>query len=436
MEFIRNWGRGCVGTRDGGAAQRGREPRSRGRNRFRRQIRRAPRPPGTDERKRGERFRDLSGLTPGFEPLLAEEAREAGLSDPEPVPGGVLTHGSWPDVWRANLRLRGAGRVLVRIGGFHAVHLAQLDKRARRLDWQSVLGRAPAVRVDATCERSRIWHDGAAAERVARAIRDATGASVTREAELRILVRIVEDFCTISLDTSGDPLHRRGAKQAVGKAPLRETLAALFLRACLYRGSEPVLDPMCGSGTIPLEAAGIAAGLDPGRGRSFAFEALPGFDPAEWAALKAGAAPRDPGFRFAGFDRDAGAIAASRANAERAGVADLVDFHRQPISAFAPPEGPRGLVLVNPPYGARIGEAGGLRALYATLGRVLRERFAGWRAGIITSEPALAAATELPFLDPDRRCHMASCGSASTAPRFSPEPARAASLLPPLLPLK
>lgn len=345
-------------------------------------------------------FEIFLAATPGLEPLLAGEAREAGFPDPEPVPGGVLTYGSWPDVWRANLRLRGAGRVLVRLGGFHAVHLAQLDKRARRLDWHSVLGRAAAVRVDATSERSRIWHGRAAAERVARAIREATGAAITPAAPVRILVRIVEDFCTISLDTSGAPLHRRGAKQAVGKAPLRETLAALFLRACGYRGSEPVLDPMCGSGTIPLEAAEIAAGLDPGRGRGFAFETLPGFDPDHWAALKAEAETRDPGFRFTGFDRDAGAVMASRANAGRAGIADLVAFRCQPIAAFTPPEGPCGLVLVNPPYGGRIGETSELRALYATLGRVLGERFAGWRAGIITSEPALAAATGLSFLDP------------------------------------
>lgn len=345
-------------------------------------------------------FEIFLAAPPGLESLLAGEARDAGFPDPQPVAGGVVTHGSWPEVWRANLRLRGAGRVLVRLGAFHAVHLAQLDKRARRLDWRSVLGTVKAVRVDAACERSRIWHDRAAAERVSRAIQDATGARVTRDAEVRILVRIVEDFCTISLDTSGDPLHRRGTKQAVGKAPLRETLAALFLRECGYRGGEPVLDPMCGSGTILLEAAEIAAGLDPGRGRSFAFEALPDFDPGHWAALKAEARPQDPGFRFAGFDRDAGAVEASRANAERAGIAHLVGFRCQPISVLAPPEGPPGLVLVNPPYGARIGEAGELRALYGRLGHVLGERFAGWRAGVITSEPALAAATGLPFLEP------------------------------------
>ena len=336
---------------------------------------------------------------PGLEPLLAAEATEIGLPDPAPVPGGVTTHGGWPDVWRANILLRGAGRVLVRLGAFHAVHLAQLDKRARRLDWASVLGRGQPVRVDATCEKSRIYHAGAAAERVGRALAEATGAVLAPDAPLRVLVRIVDDHCTISLDTSGEPLHRRGAKQAVGKAPLRETLAALCLRACGYRGDEPVLDPMCGSGTFVLEAAEIALGLPPGRGRAFAFEALPGTDAAVVAALKA-TAPRDTALRFLGFDRDAGAVESARANAARAGVAAVATFAQQPISALARPDGPPGLVMVNPPYGERIGEKGDLRALYATFGRVMRERFAGWRVGLVTSEAGLAQATGLPFLPP------------------------------------
>jgi putative N6-adenine-specific DNA methylase len=178
------------------------------------------------------------------------------------------------------------------------------------------------VRVDATCEGSRIWHGGAAAERVARAIREELGAPTAPDAAIRILVRIVDDLCTVSIDTSGDPLHRRGAKQAVGKAPLRETLAALFLRACGYRGEEPVIDPMCGSGTFVLEAAEIACGLDPGRSRTFAFERFAGFDPDAFRALKNRTTRRIPEARFHGMDRDAGAIEMSRANAARAGVTE------------------------------------------------------------------------------------------------------------------
>jgi putative N6-adenine-specific DNA methylase len=342
------------------------------------------------------------GATPGLEPLLAEEAREAGFAAPEAVPGGVLTRGGWPEVWRANLVLRGTGRVLVRLATFPALHLAQLDKRARRVAWADVLGAQVPVRVDAACQGSRIWHAGAAAERVARAITAATGAPAAPGAAVRVLVRLVDNLCTISLDTSGEPLHKRGAKQAVVKAPLRETLAALFLRACGYRGDEPVVDPMCGSGTFVLEAAEIAAGLAPGRARAFAFEHLAAFDPDAWERLRREAAPRTPAFPAFGCDRDAGAIAASRANAERAGVAEATRFAVQPISALVPPEdlaGTPGLVMVNPPYGGRIGEREALPPLYRTLGRVLAERFAGWRVGLVTSEPRLAQATGLPFAD-------------------------------------
>ena len=227
-----------------------------------------------------------------------------------------------------------------------------------------------------------------------------TGEAGEEDEAIRIRVRIDDDLCTISVDTSGAPLHRRGHKQAVNAAPMRETLAALFLRACGYDGGEPVLDPMCGSGTFPIEAAEIATGLAPGRSRHFAFERLATFDPAAWAALKAGVQPHATSFRFHGSDRDAGAIAMAGANAARAGVAAITDWRQAPVSALVRPEGPPGLVIVNPPYGARLGEAGELRPLYGALGAALKERFAGWRVGLVTTEPALAAATGLPFGPP------------------------------------
>ncbi|TVQ56678.1 MAG: class I SAM-dependent RNA methyltransferase [Rhodobacteraceae bacterium] len=347
-----------------------------------------------------ETFEIFLAAPPGLEPALCAEAAALGFEAPAVAAGGVAVRGGWTDVWRANLGLRGAGRVLARLGGFHAAHLAQLDKRARRLPWDALLRPDVPVRVEAQCARSRIYHAGAAAERVGRAIRETAGAPVAADAPVRILVRIVEDFCAISVDTSGEPLHRRGAKQAVGKAPLRETLAALFLRDCGYAGAEPVVDPMCGSGTFVIEAAEIALGLAPGRLRAFAFERLRTFDAAAWEAMRAACAPQETILRFHGFDRDAGAIAASRENAVRAGVDAVAAFAAQPVSALMPPEGPPGLVMVNPPYGARIGERDDLRALYGAFGRVLRERFGGWRVGLVTSENGLARATGLPFAPP------------------------------------
>lgn len=335
---------------------------------------------------------------PGLEPLLRAEASERGFDVVDAVPGGVTLRGGWPEVWRANLALRGASRVLVRLAAFRAPHLAQLDKRARRVEWGAVLRPDVPVRVEATCRKSRIYHAGAAAQRVARAVAERVGAPVAEDATIRLLVRIEDDLCQISVDASGAPLHRRGLKQAVGKAPMRETLAALFLRACGYSGAEPVSDPMCGSGTFVIEAAEIACGLPPGRARAFAFEALASHDPDAWRALREDAPIWETELRFHGADRDAGAIAASRANAERAGVGRLAAFAQAAVSDFAPPAGQRsGLVMVNPPYGSRIGDKGALRALYGALGATLRGRFSGWRVGLVTSEPALAAATGLAF---------------------------------------
>jgi len=339
---------------------------------------------------------------PGLEAALAGEARAAGFAVQGESPGGVTVAGGWAEVWRANLVLRGAGRVLLRIGAFRALHLAQLDKRARKFPWADFLRKDKSVRVEATCRASRIYHHRAAAQRVERALREELGAPVEAGAELRVLVRIEDDLCTLSLDTSGVPLHRRGHKQAVGKAPLRETLAALFLRDCGFDGRAPVVDPMCGSGTFVIEAAEIAAGLAPGRARRFAFEELAGFDAAAWERMKqAHAQPSvTEGFFGYGSDRDAGAVTAAAANAERAGVARLTRFERLAVSDARAPEGPPGLVMVNPPYGGRIGNKKLLYALYGALGKTLLEGFSGWRVGLVTSEPGLARATGLPFAAP------------------------------------
>jgi len=341
---------------------------------------------------------------PGLEPWLLAEARELGFTDLTEVPGGVEAAGGWPEVMRANLWLRGAERVLWRIAAFRAMHPAQLDKRARKVDWATWLPRGAAVAVEATCRKSRIYHQGAARSRVAGAI-EAAGAKVAEKASLRVMVRIEDDLCTISLDTSGEGLHRRGFKEAVGKAPMRETMAALFLRAAGFTGAGPVCDPMCGSGTFPIEAAEIAAGLAPGRARRFAFERFPGFDAGAWAAMVPAPAVPDGGPRFFGSDRDAGAVAMARANAERAGVAALTSFDHLPISEARAPEGPSGLLIANPPYGGRIGNKKLLYGLYAAFGEAARTRFPGWKAALVTSEDDLAHATGLNLTGGPRVAH-------------------------------
>jgi putative N6-adenine-specific DNA methylase len=338
--------------------------------------------------------------TPGLEAALASEAKELNFADPKPVMGGVLVRGGWPDVWRANLELRGAGRVLARLGEFRANHLAQLDKRARKFPWGDFLRSDVPVRVEVSCKSSRIYHSGAAQQRLETAIGEELGVPISADAEVLVKARINNDLCTISVDTSGDFLHKRGHKEAVAKAPMRETMASLFLRECGYDGTEPVVDPMCGSGTFVIEAAEIAAGLKPGRSRHFAFEQLVSFDAAAWQKMRDANRGVKPTIRFFGSDRDAGAIKMSRANAERAGVAALTQFRQHAVSDLTAPEGPPGLVIVNPPYGTRVGDKKPLFALYGALGKTLLTRFAGWRVGLITSEASLAKATGLPFAPP------------------------------------
>ncbi len=335
--------------------------------------------------------------TPGLEAALAEEARNAGFSGAKVTDGGVTFSGTWPDVWRANLVLRGPTRILARVASFRAMHLAQLDKRAHKLDWAAMLRPDIPVHVEASCKRSRIYHAGAAAQRIATAITETIGAPIAENADLRVMVRIEDDLVTISIDTTGESLHKRGFKEAVSKAPMRETMASLFLRQCGYSGTEPVLDPMCGSGTFPIEAAEISLGLHPGRTRSFAFEQLPGFDNAAWQLLRKPATTNPPNLIFHGSDRDPGAIRMAHENADRAGVAAITRFEQKSLEDLTPPEGPPGLVIVNPPYGTRIGSKGPLISVHRTLGTVLKTRFKGWRVGIITADKQLAQATGLPF---------------------------------------
>lgn len=363
---------------------------------------------------------------PGLEPAVLAEARRAGLTAGRALNGGVAIHAGWDDVWRANLTLRCVNRVLWRVDSFRVMHLAQLDKRARRIDWAAVVAPGTPVRVEATCKESKIYHSGAAAERVANAVVARAGAQLGSSAQgdgdahgaaLTVLVRIEDNTCTISVDTSGDLLHKRGAKRGVGKAPLRETLAAWALDACGFDGREAVIDPMCGSGTVVLEAADMATGLPAGRDRAFAFERLSSFDADRYGALRqsiSGPAgegvdphPEDgsPGATsmFFGFDRDPSAVRQSQANAQAADLAGVTRFAGQSVSQLEPPaalNGQTGLILTNPPYGARLGDKGALRALYNRFGRVVRERFAGWRVGVITSEPSLARATGLELAGP------------------------------------
>jgi putative N6-adenine-specific DNA methylase len=349
---------------------------------------------------------------PGLAPLAAAELRALGLAPGAPEPGGVPFAGPREALYRANLWLRTASRVLVRVDEFRARAFYELELQAKHLPWERFLHPGQAVRLRVTCRKSKLYHSAAVAERVAGAIAARVGHAGTVHAAAAddaddeggagalVVVRLLHDQCAISVDSSGALLHRRGYRLATAKAPLRETLAAAALLSCGYASNPgPLVDPFCGSGTIPIEAALLARNLAPGRARPFAFMDWPDFDGALWERLlaeaRAAALPAAAG-PIVGADRDAGAIAAARDNAARANVAADTDFRVQPLSALAPPPGP-GWLIANPPYGARLKGGGDLRDLYAALGRVARERCPGWTVALVAADEALVRQTGLPF---------------------------------------
>jgi putative N6-adenine-specific DNA methylase len=348
---------------------------------------------------------------PGLEALTASELSRLGLlgtaksTQPPLEGGGVIFNGELEALYRANLHLRTASRVIVRLGDFYAAAFSELRKKAGRLTWERYLRPGQPVALHVTCHKSKLYHSDAVAERVAGAIGDRLGQPTPRlkasesEAEQPaqlVLVRLVNDHCTISLDSSGALLHRRGYRLATAKAPLRETLAAGLLLAAGWDARSPLLDPFCGSGTIAIEAALIASGLPPGAKRRFAFMDWPGYQAQRWEALLREIQLRSTGELppIQASDRDAGAIEMTRANAGRAGVADRIEFTLRAVSAIQPPAGP-GWVVTNPPYGLRVSEGKDLRNLYAQLGNVLRRSCPGWQAGILCSDKKLLAQTGL-----------------------------------------
>ncbi len=360
--------------------------------------------------------------TPGLEPFVAQELSQLGLK-PNPSPsgiesmpapnelidevGGIEFRGTLPDIYRANLHLRTASRVLLQIGIFYADTFSDLGRRAKRLSWENYLPPGRSVSLRVTCHKSRLYHSGGVAERVLEAIADRLGQTPpVRESNgdeegsppQLVIVRLRENRCAISIDSSGALLYRRGYRLATGRAPLRETLAAGILLASGWDVSSPLLDPFCGAGTIAIEAALLARKIPPGLRRHFTFMDWPNFDARMWEKLVA-EGQAIPGIRrleIIASDRDAGAIEAAKANAERAGMAGDVEFCCRPISGIDPPKHP-GWVVTNPPYGVRLGTNRDLRKLYAQFGKVLRAKCPGWQVTILCNSAGLLRATGLRF---------------------------------------
>lgn len=360
---------------------------------------------------------------PGLEDFTARELEELGCKvdpartssksnpprrDAEETLGGIEFRGFLRDIYRANLHLRTGSRVLVRLGTFYAAAFSDLRRRARRLSWEAYLTPGQPVAFRVTSHRSQLYHTGAVAEAMAEAIAGRLGGppAVRRhfEEDLRaglpqlIVVRLVDNHCTVSVDSSGALLHRRGYRLATAKAPLRETLAAGMVMASGWDFTSPLLDPFCGSGTIAIEAALLAKKIPPGQARRFAFMDWPNFDAALWKTLLGENETRtlSPSLAIFASDRDAGAIQAARANAERAGVAEDIAFACHAVSDIRPSFSP-GWVITNPPYGVRVSAGQNLNKLYAQLGKVLRAKCLNWHVTLLCDRPWLLQSTGLRF---------------------------------------
>ena len=361
-----------------------------------------------------ERWSAFAITAPGIAPITAAELDALGVAHAPPGPDGVAFDADIRTVALTNLWLRTASRIVVRLGEFKAQGFAELEKGASRLPWQKVLLPGQPVAVKVTCRKSRLYHSDAVAERVVRQINKHFGVdspvvrltesddddAPTDEAQ-RILVRVVHDVCTVSADTSGELLHRRGYRQAIAKAPLRETVAAACLLAADYDGTQPFLDPMCGSGTFPIEAAMIARRQAPGRARPFSFEHWPGADrdllPHLRKATRASGVDA-PDVPIVGSDRDPGAIRMSRENAARAGFEGKIQFEQQSLDSIEPPSD-HGLWCSNAPYGRRVGNADALTGLFVQLGKLARGPFAEWRVALLMAEASHVRALQSPVTE-------------------------------------
>jgi putative N6-adenine-specific DNA methylase len=348
---------------------------------------------------------------PGVEGLTAGELTPLGITPGAVEPGGVGFDATARQLYAANLELRTASRIVVRIAEFPARAFYELERKARRVPWREFVTPGTPVRFRVTSRKSRLYHLDAIAERLRNCVNgerstvngnslasDETEDDSDSEEQL-FIVRVIRDIVTISADSSGALLHRRGYRLAGARAPLRETLAAAVLLGAGYREGMPLVDPFCGSGTLPIEAALISRRIAPGLRRRFAFERWPGFDPAAWNELRSEASARiraEARAPIIGSDRDAGAIAAARGNAERAGIGADVIFKQEAISSVTPPPGP-GLLATNPPYGIRVGGEKDLRDLFARLGALVRERWQGWTVAMISAGEMPEREMRLPF---------------------------------------
>ncbi len=343
---------------------------------------------------------------PGVESILHAEIKELKLARSERQVGGVRFEGTLEDAWRANLGLRTAVRVLLRLARFQAADADALYDTVAKIDWLSIVRPDGTLLVSAQTKESRLEHSEFVEQRTKDAIVDAfrarTGVrpSVDKDdPDLRVHVHLYRDRATLSLDTSGESLHKRGWRRAQGPAPLAETLAAAMVLRSGWDRRAPLLDPFCGSGTIPIEAALYACGTPPGIFRDrFGFERWLGHDRERYAEFKRSLSEgrqRPRRLQLLGSDLEPRQIEAARANAEGADVAEVVSFEIADARDFAPRRGWNAWIVTNPPYGRRVGSPAQLQELYRTFGSRLREHGAGCRLALLAGNPGLVRTLNL-----------------------------------------
>ncbi len=350
----------------------------------------------------------FAATSPGIESLCLNELKAIALTGKSFMEeeGGVLFTGRITDCYAANLGLRTANRILMRLGEFKASNFMQLEKRLSGFPWELFLPPSSMPEINTSTKQSRLYHKDAIAEILAESIekrleptcfaKTAQDSSIPQQ----VFVRAVNDRFAISLDSSGELLYRRGIKKHRAKAPLRETTAAAILRISGYDGAEPLIDPMCGSGTFSLEAAMISQNIPAGLFRNFAFMNWPCFEPRRWAYVKrkaeSGIKPVSTPSIFAS-DIDSTACDSLKSCINKYDFLKTVAVEKKDFFNLSPYAltKDKGLVIINPPYGHRMGSRSESVKLSLAVCEKLKKDYSGWKVALIAQDTKIAA--KIPF---------------------------------------
>ena len=334
----------------------------------------------------------------GLEHVLASELDALGADHVNEVSGGVGFSGPFALCFSVNLESRVASRVLWQVGQASYRDEQDIYQTARRLPWPDWFDTYRSIRVNVSAIKSPVKSLEFVTLKIKDAVCDAFREATrkrpdvdTRNPDVRIHVFLTTDRITLYLDTSGDPLFKRGYRVVTGDAPLRENLAAGILRLTGWQPGTPLLDPMCGSGAFLTEAAMIAGDMAPGANRRFGFEKLKGFDRQTWQVWRDAARSRKTvptEMKIYGSDRYANALELARLNLAEIGMDRLVRLKRTSVLDLEAPA-PAGIIVTNPPYGVRTDEQDGMAGFYPQLGDALKQKFAGWTAYIFTADMRL-----------------------------------------------